>query len=338
MPDPTLPIAPSKQHERFSENAKFLPVAFVVLIIGGLYTIYTCYHICPMLSNEQRHSKAVNQCFLFNTVTFLLATCYIRSLLVHPGTIPEKDDDPHWEFVPMDARPGLQASGTDLMGPTLETKRSGDRRHCKWCAKYKPDRCHHCRICRTCILKMDHHCPWIYNCVGFRNHKYFFLLVFYAAVDCHLITWTMLETARSSMASDSPFMRMFWVLFCWMLATMIGIVVSCFFSFHVWLMSKSMTTIEFCEKQTRKGYDENIYDRGMMGNIMAVLGDNPLLWFLPLSTPSGDGLNFFEDSGFSPRLPPVDDEDTQLSHRVYHSYGNPADLPRQESWQNTPRR
>ena len=37
--------------------------------------------------------------------------------------------------------------------------------------------------CR-CILKMDHHCPWINNCVGFHNHKYFYLFVFYAALGC----------------------------------------------------------------------------------------------------------------------------------------------------------
>jgi len=316
----------NKQHERFSDGVKFLPVAFVVLNICGLYTIYICYHIWPLLSNEQRHGEAAEQCFLFNLVTFLLATCYIRAFLMHPGTIPEIGDDPYWEFVPTDARSGLQASGTDMIGSMLETKRSGHRRHCKWCSKYKPDRCHHCRICRTCILKMDHHCPWIYNCVGFRNHKYFFLLVFYAAVDCHLITWTMVETTRSSMASDTPFLTMWLVFFCWTLATLIGMVLSCFFSFHVWLMSKSMTTIEFCEKQTRKGYDEHIHDRGMVGNIMAVLGDDPLLWFLPLSAPSGDGLHFFEDTGCSPLLPPVGD-DVQPNHSVYQSTRNSTDMP-----------
>lgn len=31
-------------------------------------------------------------------------------------------------------------------------------RKCEKCGQLKPPRTHHCSLCRTCILKMDHHC------------------------------------------------------------------------------------------------------------------------------------------------------------------------------------
>lgn len=40
---------------------------------------------------------------------------------------------------------------------TYELKDDGVQRICIRCLKSKPDRCHHCSICNTCILMMDHH-------------------------------------------------------------------------------------------------------------------------------------------------------------------------------------
>ena len=37
---------------------------------------------------------------------------------------------------------------------------SGGARVCQKCGRGKPPRAHHCRVCRRCIRRMDHHCPW----------------------------------------------------------------------------------------------------------------------------------------------------------------------------------
>ncbi|XP_071090056.1 palmitoyltransferase ZDHHC16-like isoform X1 [Haliotis cracherodii] len=50
---------------------------------------------------------------------------------------------------------------------------------CKKCISPKPPRTHHCSVCRQCVMKMDHHCPWLNNCVGFYNHRYFFMFCVY---------------------------------------------------------------------------------------------------------------------------------------------------------------
>ena len=35
----------------------------------------------------------------------------------------------------------------------------------------------HCPDCGFCIEGLDHHCPWINNCVGVNNHNSFLVFI-----------------------------------------------------------------------------------------------------------------------------------------------------------------
>lgn len=293
--DPTFPDKP-----RFGEALKFLPISFVVFIIFTLWTTYVFCHCIPLMAGKDTYTQGLASLVILNVLFVLVLTCYVRSMLQHPGTIPDttttEEGTIFWEF----AREATSEFGRhkevasqEKLIPGKERKRMGDRRSCKWCSKYKPDRCHHCSVCRMCILKMDHHCPWIYNCVGYKNFKFFLLLLLYAAIAAQMVMWTMwssmLQVVRDP---SSPFLFMFSILFGESLACLMSFMLTPFFSFHIYLMIKAMTTIEYCEKSRRPNFVATTYTLGALANVYASLGDNPWLWLCPICPPTGNGTDF----------------------------------------------
>ena len=64
----------------------------------------------------------------------------------------------------------------------------------------------HCNTCGRCVESFDHHCPFINNCLGYRNHKYFMFFIFsYALFLLTILTETirhLIEVCSASFSFD----------------------------------------------------------------------------------------------------------------------------------------
>eukprot|EP00850_Spirogloea_muscicola_P001233 SM000004S15103 [mRNA] locus=s4:1185617:1187119:- [translate_table: standard] len=69
--------------------------------------------------------------------------------------------------------------------------------YCRMCHFPKPHRAHHCRSCGLCVLDMDHHCPFIANCVGATNQRHFVLFLIYAVISCTYLAGISTYTLRT---------------------------------------------------------------------------------------------------------------------------------------------
>lgn len=242
---------------------------------------------------------------LFHVLLFMLLWCYFSVVVTDPGNVPQAwspamDQDLEAEAVPLapTAQPGLGISlPTSVVHSTPHTAKV---RFCNKCNHFKPPRCHHCSVCGRCILKMDHHCVWVVNCVGARNYKSFLLFLLYTFSETALVTLALLPhfiAFFSDVEQDSGSPGK-------LAATFLGFVLNLAFSLsvlgflimHVSLVAGNSTTIEAYEKKVSSKW---MYDLGWKKNFEQVFGARKSFWLLPLyavedmrRTPALHGLDF----------------------------------------------
>ena len=136
---------------------------------------------------------------------------------------------------------------------------------------------------------MDHYCPWLNNCVGFFNRKYFVLLLFYtwvtllvgilACIPAVVEMGTSLYHTGKIGAPYQMYEAICMVVALIMMGVLFGIMTA-FLNFHIDLVNRNSTTIENLEEK-KSGPSQVSYDIGKEFNWMQVMGKNKGLWWLP---------------------------------------------------------
>ncbi|PWN34356.1 zf-DHHC-domain-containing protein [Meira miltonrushii] len=204
----------------------------------------------------------------------------------------------------------------------------------------KPERTHHCSICDTCILKFDHHCPWLNQCVGIGNERYFVLFMVWLSIGCTVVVFSGWKTVRKAVSFDPwefPYTPRLFPLLTFALCAIMGFALAVMAAWQLLIIGWGETSVEnsdnthYRELSKRKGLSfSNVYDLGFMHNLALYFNIGPFSHhsiFTILAPwriePYSDGWHFAKKMGMSGRHEGVNPEEELTDDEVERDDAHP---------------
>ncbi|NWI95657.1 ZDH12 palmitoyltransferase, partial [Pitta sordida] len=206
---------------------------------------------------EQEERGELLQPLGFVSLVLCSVLMYFKVSLMDPGFVKPEEEVKAEE-----------AEGRGLVVPQVP----GDikLRRCGYCLVKQPLRARHCQLCQHCVRRYDHHCPWLENCVGERNHP---LFIGYLSVQLVVLLWGG-HVAWSGLYFEQSWewlQHNIFLVLSFLLIVIFTIVVLLLLVSHLYLISCNTTTWEFMSHHRisylRHSELENPFDQGIILNL-----------------------------------------------------------------------
>lgn len=262
-----------------------IPILFIFVIMGYVYYVYVVLYCTKFLIYIENSRVEGGLYIAFsNLLLILFLISYFTVMFKSPGYTTDftlrREGTPITPSSPLN--PGNVNGGSNGNNKDQEMNQENVvmlreseinpfKSYCGICfGSLRPLRAHHCVACDKCILKMDHHCVWFYQCVGFRNYKAFMLTLTYGLILCLFMFITILVNIGDSNQREWHITIQMIVASFMIFVFAIAILV--LLAYHIYLLLNNMTTIEHREKREYPNPIEwkNPYDLGWKRNFTQV--------------------------------------------------------------------
>eukprot|EP01064_Diplonema_japonicum_P000388 TRINITY_DN10274_c0_g1_i1.p1 TRINITY_DN10274_c0_g1~~TRINITY_DN10274_c0_g1_i1.p1 ORF type:complete len:309 (+),score=36.84 TRINITY_DN10274_c0_g1_i1:66-992(+) len=260
-------------------------VSVAICIISG--TIFTFFHtVFPLVMDLNSLAGCVQ--FLFASwMSFNLIFNYVMCVKTSAGTADVSVLSPE------------ELKEAEMQQNVHKKRGEGFTLWCHHSDQPKPPRSHFCHVSGVLVLKMDHFCPWVGQCVGHFNHRYFLLFLIYLwsstfyAVACIGLYWAGFlynpNASEATLVAEAQNISL-----CFVVCIALVIAITFFILWSGFLALTNQTTIEFLGNKSRAKEAKRIglefhspFDLGLRGNLQEVFGPFKHYYeiFLPSTTP-----------------------------------------------------
>mmetsp|Transcript_7371 Transcript_7371/g.19703 ORF Transcript_7371/g.19703 Transcript_7371/m.19703 type:complete len:324 (-) Transcript_7371:336-1307(-) len=251
-------------------------VLLVLSMVALTYhaVVFVSYGPLIFSSSRLRILEGVVVVVVFTLMIILVLWTYFAAVLTDPGRVP-----PDWHPFLDEQHARLELDRMSYSDYYFDRRDPRRPRYCKRCQAWKPERAHHCSVLGRCVLRMDHYCIWLVNCVGLMNYKFFLLFMLYTCLACITATLLLVPAFIDFFKDRLQGASALVVFMAVVTDGSFGAALVGFLVMHAQLLAANCTTIEMYEKDRMHPWP---YNKGLRKNLEEVFGHNKLRWLLPV--------------------------------------------------------